>query len=139
MMFRSIYIFFALTGVLCLPVKWIYLRYKKVKPFPDTAFAIPGTRQFLSLIYIFLPLKYVTDDSKGNRIRKALNYWLFYYYSVVIVLTIGDSHFSKILQEETPKRPIITVDSNSLVKPMSDSEKAVIIDSFNQELKKPTF
>ena len=79
------------------------------------------------------------DDSKGNRIRKALNYWLFYYYSVVIVLSIGDSHFSKILQEEAPKRPIITVDSSTLVKPLSDSEKAAIKDSFNQELRKPTF
>jgi hypothetical protein len=89
--------FFAITGVLCLLIKWIYHRYKKVKPFPDTAFAIPGTRQFLSLIYVFLPLKSVPDDSRENRIRKALNYGLFYYYSVVIVLTIGDSHFSKIL------------------------------------------
>jgi len=108
-----------------------------VNPFPDTSFRIPGTQKFLSLFYIFLPLKYVPDDSKENRIRKALNYGLLYYYSVIIVLTIGDSHFSKILQEETPKRPIITLDSSTLVKPLSDSEKAAIEDSFNTEVKKP--
>jgi hypothetical protein len=125
-MFRSIYMFFIITGVLCLLVKFIYHRYKKVKPFPDKAFAISGTRQFLSMIYVFLPLTYVPDDSKENRIRKALNYGLFYYYSVVIVLTIGDSHFSKVLQEGSPKRSIIKVDSSTLVKPLSDSEKAAL-------------
>jgi hypothetical protein len=138
-MFRSIYIFFALTGVLCLLVKFIYHRYKRVKPFPDTSFAISGTKKFLSLFYVFLPLKSIPDDPKENRIRKALNYGLFYYYSVVIVLAIGDAHFSKMLQDETPKRQTIIVDSSTLVKPLSDSEKAAIKDSFNQQLKKPVF
>jgi len=91
------------------------------------------------LIYVFSPLKYVPNDSKENRIRKSLNFGLFYYYSVVIVLIIGDSSFSKILQTETPKQSIITVDSSSVVKPLSDSERAAVKDSFNQELKRPVF
>jgi hypothetical protein len=137
-MFRKIYLFFVVTSVLCLFVKFIYHRYKKLKPFPDKTFIIPGAGEFLSLIYIFCPIKYDPDDSpKENKIRKLLNYWLFYYYTVVIVLTIGGSRFDKIVEEEAPKKPITIIDSSYIVKPMSDSEKAAIKDSFNLEIKKP--
>jgi hypothetical protein len=105
-------------------------------PFPKTTFIIPGTGKFLSMVYVFLPLKYLANDSKENKIRRTLNYGLFYYYSVVIVLTIGESHFSKMLQEQTSRQPLIIVDRSSLVKPLSESEKSALKDSFNMELKK---
>jgi hypothetical protein len=137
-MFRSIYIFFAVTGVLCLVIKLAYHFYKRIIPFDKTSFIIPGTQRFLAMIYGFLPLKYIPNDLKENKIRKALNYGLFYYYSVVIVLSIGDSQFNKILQEQTPKQPVMVIDSNSIVKPLSDSEKSALKDSFKQALKKPS-
>jgi hypothetical protein len=137
-MFRKIYLFFVVTSVSCLIVKFIYHRYKKVKPFPDKTFIIPGAGGFLSLIYIFCPIKYDPNSNpKENRIRKFLNYWLFYYYVVVIVLTIGGSHFDKIVEEETPKKSTTIIDSSTIIKPLSDSEKAAIKDSFDLEIKKP--
>jgi hypothetical protein len=138
-MFRSFYLFFGTTGVLCLVVKFIYHRYKKLKPFPEKTFIIPGAEGFLSMIYVFCPIKYDPNNPKENRIRKFLNYWLYYFYSVVIISTIGGSRFEKIVAEETPKKSITVIDSSSFVKPMSDSEKAAIKDSFNLELKKPSF
>ncbi len=138
-MFRKIYLFFVVTSVSCLLVKFIYHRYRNLKPFPNKTFSIPGIVQFISLIYVFCPIRYDSGNPRENKFRKFLNYWLFYYYAVVIILTIGGSRFDKIVQEETPKRQITIIDSSSIDKPMSDSEKAAIKDSFYLDLKKPSF
>ncbi|HXB43112.1 MAG TPA: hypothetical protein VNV85_03610 [Puia sp.] len=135
-MLRSIYLFFVVTGVLCLVIKVAYHYFKKIEPFKNNSFNIPVIKRILSLLYSFLPLRLVSNDPKENRIRKALNYGLYYYYAVVIIMAVGDSHFNKILIDEAPSRPIKLVDSSSYVKPLSDSEKSVIKDSFNLEMKK---
>jgi hypothetical protein len=137
-MFLPIYMFFIITAYLCLLAKFAYHLYKKLNPFPNTSFNIPGTRGFLSILYGFAPLKYIPDDPEENKIRRVLNYGLLYFYSIVIVLIIGDSHFSKMLHEKTSKQPVIIVDSSSLIKPVSDSEKSSTKDSIYKELKKPT-
>ncbi len=136
-MFLPIYIFFVITAYFCLLAKLAYHFYKKLSPFPKTNFIIPGTAPFLSLLYGFVPLKYIPDDPKENKIRRVLNYGLFYCYSVVIFSIINDLHFSKILQEQRPKQQVMVVDSSSLMKPKSDSEKPALKDSMYRELKKP--
>ena len=114
-MFRKIYLFFVITGVSCLLVKFIYHRFKNLKPFQDKTFIIPGAGGFLSMIYIFCPIRYDSSSLRENKFRKFLNYWLYYFYAVVIVFTIGGSHFDKIVEEETPKKPITIIDSSSFV------------------------
>jgi hypothetical protein len=136
-MFRKIYLFVIVTGVLVLLVKFIYHRFRKLKPFPDKTFLIPGSEKFLSLIYVLCPIRY-DSSPRENKFRKFLNYWLYYYYAIVIISTIGGSRLDKIVEAETAKRPIAVIDSSSIVKPMSDSERDAIKDSLNLELKKPS-
>src|SRR5450432_742445 len=100
-MFRSIYIFFAFTAVMCLLVKIIYHFYKKAY-FPILKF--PNQRIFYSILFGFLPLKFVQNDHIENKKRRILNYGLFFYYAVVVVLTIADSHLSKTLNERSPRQ-----------------------------------
>ena len=89
------------------------------------------------MIYILLPLKYLLNDAKENRRRKWLNYGLYYLYAFFLITKIVDWQYGDILADPVARHHAAIVDSSSIEKPLSNSEKTAVMDSFQMEIKKP--
>jgi hypothetical protein len=85
-------------------------------------------------IRVMLPVKYVDGETKKNIDRKIANIALYtFYISISLVFIIGKYDQYKHPEKYINKpRPVIV---DSVEKPLSDSEKAQLLDSMKQALK----
>ena len=87
---------------------------------------------------VFFPLKYLPDNEEDNRSRKRANISLYIFYFLLGIALIIFSVQPKKVQQPGLTPPVRQYTYDTII-PLTDSEKAVIKDSFRDALRDTDF